>query len=241
MRLALIQIGLDARGRSANLTRLLQALVVAAKSEPAPDLAVLPVLWDGPGRAHVSPAMVQGFSESVALVAREWGLYVAAGALHPGEDGPIGAACLFDHDGDVIIRCAAPAEGRTRMVRETTLGRLGLTLHVEGEAPPDLESDCDLLIALGRWEAAACQGDQVHDQLKQQFSALARQLSTTVCAVGPIKAEPADDETLWIGGAALYSPQGRCLAAAEPGEEETILYDLSLDVTGRQTGDLSGG
>ena len=157
MRVALLQIRVGAPSFSANLTHVLRQVVGAVDSESPPDLVVLPAGCDGPVCPDLSAAMVQGFAESLAAVAREWGVYLAAGLLQPDGDGFAEAARVYDPDGDVVLCSAGAGEAGRCVLRETTLGRLAVGLDFE-DAPVAPPADpCDLLLVHGRWSAPSKQ------------------------------------------------------------------------------------
>ncbi|UCG15402.1 MAG: carbon-nitrogen hydrolase family protein [Phycisphaerales bacterium] len=121
MRVALLQLGIDSRSRAANLSRALRMVDEACSADPSPDLVVLPEACDT-GQSEeptssITPAMADGFGQSLASKAREWGVYVAAGFHQVVDGAPIGSAALYDPDGDVVVRCcrgASPCAGATR-------------------------------------------------------------------------------------------------------------------------------
>ena len=120
MRVALLQLRIDSQSRAANLSQAFRMIDEACSADPSPDLLVLPEACDtgrSEGRtSSLTPAMADGFGQSLASKAREWGVYVAAG-FHQVVDGvPVGSAVLYDPDGDVVVRCcrgASPCAGAT--------------------------------------------------------------------------------------------------------------------------------
>lgn len=111
MRIALLQIRLNHKSRASNLQTLKRAIVAAVNVTDAPDLIVLPGACDNGGAASsrgCCRSALEGVRESLAWLAREWGVYIAAGlhAEHEGVWEP--CAVLLDPDGDVV----AASEGR---------------------------------------------------------------------------------------------------------------------------------
>lgn len=105
MRLALVQVELEGRGRAADLQRCTRAVDDAADQEPAPDLILLPGGLDMGGAAAgrtAEPAHQALVRETLAWKAREWGVYIAAGLHARSEDGWAPCGVLFDPDGDIV-------------------------------------------------------------------------------------------------------------------------------------------
>ena len=227
MRVALLQIRVRTHSRSANLTHVLGQVVRAAEAVPAPDLMVLPAGCEGPVSQGLSPAMVQGFSESLAAVAREWGVYLAAGLLRSEGDGFGQVARLYDPDGDVLIRSADLGPVATCVLRETPLGRLAVGLDF-GDAPVAPPADpCDLLLVHGRWTAPTKQCRQACTKLHARFSELARRIGAPVCAVGPVSVADDAGRASSIGGTGLWESDGACVLAASTEVEETLFAEVA--------------
>jgi len=135
MRLALIQIGVDARSRSNSLQGILGAIRAAVAVQPAPDLIVLPGSCDAAGlspRGGGSPAFIRGMREAIALEAKDWGIYIAAG-LHRNLGGRwVPDAVLLDADGDVVAAAqeidfkqepvSKQSSGGTAVLHESRIG-----------------------------------------------------------------------------------------------------------------------
>ncbi len=226
MRVALVQIGVRTESRSANLTHVLGHIVVAAETEPAaPDLLVLPAGCDGAVSPGLSEAMVQGFAESLAALAREWGLYIAVGLLEPAGDGFGEAARLIDPDGDPLVR--GTAVGNACVVRETPLGRVAVGVDVPEAplAPPT--GPCDLLLIHGRWTSPPGQRERTQAGLHGRFSELARRIGAPVCAVGAVGGPDDKAPSPLIGGSGLWGADGNCIVSAASGGEETLYAELA--------------
>ncbi len=110
MRLALLQTTLNARSRAGNVQGLIAAFHAAVDRDPAPDVVALPMNCDTGGgvlsRAFPEACLTM-VRETLAALAREWGVYCVAG-LHIRR----GVAwhrdtVLLDADGDL---CAASGE-----------------------------------------------------------------------------------------------------------------------------------
>ncbi|HNQ24132.1 MAG TPA: hypothetical protein PKK06_13680 [Phycisphaerae bacterium] len=113
MRVALVQLRFEAKGRAANTQRLLQAIDEAAQAEPPPDLLVLPGGCDSGGllgERGYPAAQGQEFREVIAWQARQWGVYLAAGLHRTRGEGPVPVTLLFDPDGDVLSWAAPQME-----------------------------------------------------------------------------------------------------------------------------------
>ncbi len=231
MRIALLQTPIQPRVRSANLSRVLRRIVGAAEAVPAPDILLLPGCCDGGCRDGLTRGMAQGFSESLAAAAREWGVYLAAGLMRFEADDPWDCARLFDPDGDVIAQSSDPALCE---VVSTPLGRLGIGLHGAGTLPRPPEAACDVLLVPGRWTAPPGHLERAGRQLATRLAELARLTGATVCATGAVTDTAADDQgALWMGGTAAYAPDGRQLAATAGVAEETVVAQIAPSASGR--------
>lgn len=108
MRLAICQIDVRPRQRSRNLGVAREAVRIASEHDPAPDLIALPGVCDvGVDPQHdtgVTQAMCQGFAQSVATLAREWGVWIACGHSMVVADRRAAVVSLFDPDGDTFMR-----------------------------------------------------------------------------------------------------------------------------------------
>lgn len=107
MRIALLQIRLDARSRAANLQALHRAIDAAASVPDAPDLVVLPGACDTGGAASsrgCNRSTLEVVGESLAWQARQWGVFIAAGLHVKRDDAWEPCAVLFDPDGDIVVR-----------------------------------------------------------------------------------------------------------------------------------------
>ena len=114
MRVALLQTRLDPKSRAANTQAINATIDRAAAAGPAPDLLVLPGACDagGTGAARsVNSTRLEVIKENLAQKAREWGVFIAAGLHGRHEEKWVPCAVLFDPDGDVVARSAAPATG----------------------------------------------------------------------------------------------------------------------------------
>lgn len=108
MRLAICQINIRPNERSYNLCIAREAVREAAEHDPAPDLIALPGVCDmGVDPQHakgLTRAMCQGFAQSVATMAREWGVWIACGHSMVVGDRSAAVVSLFDPDGDTFVR-----------------------------------------------------------------------------------------------------------------------------------------
>ncbi len=243
MRITLLQLAVRPSGRSANLSHVFRHLVGAAESDPPPDLVVLPAACDGAQREGVTPGMAQAFSESIAAAAREWGIYVAAGALGVEDQRMLDKACLYDPDGDVIAwgtgapgpalaenRChtgsPAPEQGF-----DTALGHVWIAPEVDGQAAPDPQEHCDVMLLLGRWRAPSGRIESTANALRGRLGTLARKQATVLIAVGAVEALTDRSPSGLVGGSAIYGPDGACVRSAPLGVEEVVTADVLLPMT----------
>lgn len=190
MRIALVQMRIDRKSRASNLSRALRWIDRACAEDPAPDLVVLPAGCDGaafgPGEPPVSVAMAQGFSQSVALKAKEWGTYIALGFHQPPGQPCDSLGALYDPDGDAIATVCAtsPGDAPTELPSQLAVARtpLGCWSLLLAELPweDDLSGrTCDagtrLAVVLGGTASGPCR--PLHARCEQ----LAREAAMHVC------------------------------------------------------------
>lgn len=110
MRLALLQCTLNARSRAGNIQGLIAAFQAAVQREPAPDVVALPMNCDTGGgamsRAFPEACLIM-VRETLAALAREWGVYCLAGLHTRRGNAWHRDTVLLDADGDL---CAASGE-----------------------------------------------------------------------------------------------------------------------------------
>jgi len=108
MRLALVQFDVLRDQRSHNLAVARRMVQRAAERVPAPDLIVLPGLCDTgtdpSGVRMITRAMCEGFAQSVATLAREWGVWICCGHAMMRDKRGGAVVTLFDPDGDTFVR-----------------------------------------------------------------------------------------------------------------------------------------
>ncbi len=163
MIVAITQVNLTTGHRSQNISNLISVITEAAEYTDAPDLIVLPNLYEANsiGSApHLSTkAMCQAFTETLASQAREWGVWIAAGHVASCSLGCCPSLTLFDPDGDKYgQRSLKTIEGQCRekidksqyLVTVTPLGVIGLCCIAPGESTetslPSKSLPLDLLI-----------------------------------------------------------------------------------------------
>ena len=237
MRVAVAQIKLYAGQRSRNLGSVTRAVVRAAEHDPAPDLIVLPGACDlGPAifdPGFLTPAMCQGFAETLGALAREWGVWIAAGyAVMTG--GQVGAsATLLDPDGDVYIRSVGgnPARngrgqtprGATRLVvRSTALGAVALQPGTAVDIAA-AGGHVDLIIipvAAGGPGECPGTGDGGAD--------LARATQAYVCVARGV-GQPRRGANGQKPGSAVFDRTGQKLAETPCGRPDIVFAELDID------------
>lgn len=210
--------------RSRNLTALTRAIIEAAGLNPAPDLILLP---DGVGvslrtddGAMLNAAMCQGLTESLAWLAREWGVWIAAGHAMPDCERIVAAVTLFDPDGDPYVRHVASAETECGWtVRLTPLGRVAIGfVDRDALAAADFE-DVDLLIA-----APAAGGSPLAED---DLIAAATRCDCHVCLLGHNIAGPG--ETGDAVASCMVAPNGTILARTQPSEPAIKTVTLAIE------------
>lgn len=151
MRVALLQIALEPKSRASNLQRISRAVETAAGADPAPDLLVLPGRCDtggAVGSRGLYDASLTAVRERLAGLAREWGVFIAAGLHCRHGDAFEPRAVLIDADGDVAVQVGDERGGAVTVGRHsvrwwpTAIGRLGVFQMSEADgALPDADSE----------------------------------------------------------------------------------------------------
>jgi predicted amidohydrolase len=158
VRVTVVQFAAVATSRSANLQNALHWLEKAAAEDPSPDLVVLPAFMDtveSTRRKGIPLETLAGPGvAAVGWLARELGVFVAAGIADPEGAGGGVLGFLLDRDGDVLLsRTSARRPMNTPTDVETLLGRLALM-------PDDLVLDKSSWrdVASTRPDAIICSG-----------------------------------------------------------------------------------
>jgi predicted amidohydrolase len=224
MRLALLQMRIDAASRAANLAAAIQMIDRACAADPSPDLVILPAGCDGTGYARpagLTPAMTEAFGQSIAAKAREWGIYVGVGFARFVDGTCVSGAALYDPDGDAVVRCpprpvAGGEASRPSCAVTTPFGRWHLAL---GAAPAEQVVEATpadtALIAV-----PASRADTADACAARQPADLAASTKAVVCVV-----LDAGDAT--GGTTRVVTPTGSVVAEAAGGDEAIILAEVS--------------
>lgn len=233
MRVTLLQISLDPNSHAANMQALSRAVDRAVNVDPAPDLIVLPGACDTggslTGRTWTS-ARLEGARENIALKAREWGVFVAAGLCRRRNGSLESYAVLFDPDGDVASRSlpgsGEPSEGTLEFARPwpTVVGRIGvveptlsapLVQHVQSPSRDVLMAVPVAAVLSGRRARVVAQNVSA---LREGVDGCAGVYWAVVGAAG--KRHSSTDGS--VVSTFLRAPDGSILASAH-GEREAIL------------------
>lgn len=239
MRVVLLQVPLDPRSGATNVQRINTAIDRAAGAEPPPDLLVLPGGCDTggvtPGRARPAAAL-EGIKANIALKAREWGLYIAAGAHVARNRSLLPCAWLFDADGDVAMLSVGAGssedvQGLTAVDSwDSGVGRLAV-LEPTSAAPlvdllPDGGSGVLIAVPVSTWSTGKnrCTVDAAIASLRDERDAGGNAYWAVVSA--------ASDERPRGGahrpGTFLRAPDGGILASADRMGEAVVCVDVPL-------------
>lgn len=224
MRIAQIQMPIESASRSTNLANALKRIDEAAELTPSPDIICLPGCADygWPRSEPVLPADACGgpFIESLALKARDLGVFLMVGHVDADFRASYIGCSLIDSDGDAVLRhraihLDAPAKklyatGRTLRTCETIFGRVGLLCGW------DLDSHCLV-------DALSCMGAPLvlvagTAGMEPDRAALAKSSKVTLVDT---RAASANGD-----GSAVFGPDGRVLASADAGDESIVCTDL---------------
>ncbi|MFQ5413531.1 MAG: hypothetical protein ACE5E6_03635 [Phycisphaerae bacterium] len=258
MKVALVQITLDGTSHAVNLQGIMAAIDRAIDVVPAPDLVVLPGACDTGGRRLAdgrssadsrtmlsdrsvtrSPqpvvdapgvAVLGACHETVALKARDWGVYIAAGmhARIGGFDRP--CTLLFDANGDVVARACAIAD---RRAKAGPLSFWRSPVGILGVCPPIVE---------GRPDRAGADVTPVRGALivrpvvsEGKVAKTGRRRPPALVAAVPGGATGAYWGVAAAAGVAagvtrVVGPDGGVVAACDTAEQTILYADVPLDV-----------
>lgn len=143
MRLAVLQLQLNHASPSERLQQILMRVDRAAASNPAPDLIILPGACDAGGAWAPDAARGhQGFRVGLSTLAKDWGVYIAAGLHEGGLSGVRHETVIFDPDGDVAavsgLQRPRAGEDATRDAYSHYSADIGVfvAMDVRVQAPP---------------------------------------------------------------------------------------------------------
>ena len=232
MRAALLQLRIDSQSRAANLSQALRMIDEACSADPSPDLVILPEACDTgqpEGRtSSITPAMADGFGQSLASKAREWGVYVAAGFHQVVDGAPIGSAALYDPDGDVVVRChcgKSPCAGATPTSFGVWAVGLGSDRWDEEAVATGLAGAGVRLIAV-----PAFQTDMGGRCLASRGGALSKALKAYTCVAVGVPADPAVEAAGGLkAGSQVWSLDGAPLAQQSVGASGIVSVEIPLE------------
>ncbi len=236
MRVALLQTELDPRGRAANIQAIIAAIHRAAGASPAPDLLVLPGACDtggvAPGRGF-SANTAQIVRETIAMKAREWGVYIAAGLHTPCDERWLPTVSLFDPDADTIAEITPTAQDADEPaapmpVWACAVGRIGVWSPQVTPMPPFGELDDIRGVLMVVPLAPAALGKKQHiaegSVARLRNDPQARGGAYWVCVV-PAHAERKASRRTGVASF-VCGPAGEPIAAAEDANETIIVVDI---------------
>ncbi|MCH7721397.1 MAG: hypothetical protein IH988_10500 [Planctomycetes bacterium] len=181
----------------------------------------------------VIPAMAEAFSESIAARAREWGVYIAAGACRNRQGVVAEGAALFDPDGDVLLECwdhpATSLVGPAVSCGETPIGRLTLQF---GQTPdhcfdPDPQAaDPVLAVVWLDGPGPKHRRGPSAEEAEEQCRALAARWCVAVCAVFPPPIGPCGSRPV-AGLTVCCRPGDRPAHLAGRGSNEVSMVELT--------------
>ncbi|MFQ5501056.1 MAG: carbon-nitrogen hydrolase family protein [Phycisphaerae bacterium] len=241
MRIAVVQLSIQPNRRTATLQAALNAIDAAAKTDPAPDIILLPafadVLHSAPGQSAPCEHVEGQTTAACGLRARNWGVFIAFGMAEKSENRPYLTSVLLDRDGDVRLaqrqmvlqKSSAdffqPGEGIS--VTNILLGRIGLLTGEDWLNPRawDHVNQAGAQLVVG----AACRlhpGDKDTNPRKTRARIAEQARRTNLgCAVADATT---GDESNGPGLSTIIDNQGEILAAAPPGETATLWAEIHL-------------
>lgn len=238
MRVAAVQFEVDTASRTATLQRALSALDTAAELDPCPDLVVLPAFLDtcqdqtGP---HHEIARGPG-SAACGFRARNWGVFVAMGLAERAKPLPTLKGVLLDRDGDYrLIQPMTRASESLAKCFQCENAPLGVADLLIGRIAVLTDGD---IISEDAWKEVVGRGAQLivgtigggavkATQLEAALTKLARQFGRP-CVVADVVARGQNPRLGREGVSRIINDEGRVMAAAQAGSNETIMAELEL-------------
>ena len=227
MRVALAQIRLDRRSRSARIQDVMSAVDRAAGAEPAPDLVVLPGGCDSDLSANA--IVNRTLLEAIAGKAREWGLYIAAGVQ--GANGQTAWAVLVDADGDQVactLDSSSPKPGfdaPTIAFHESPYGAIGIVDagSIEQGLACEATTHRDVIVAV-----------PVPDRAEKLSATARRNIDSFLLPPPEENAAhwavvlPAEQPSGHRAESVLWAPGGKPLGAANSSDETIVFVDVPV-------------
>lgn len=155
MRIALLAAELCADSRASNIASAMAMIDQAARSDPGPDLVVVPGGFDRPTAAvqGSSRAMIESYTAALCAKAREWGIYLAAARRESIKNGDSEVVSLTDPDGDELFVHPTMDNTNHADTVSTPIGSIGLCFEDYGFQPTSAMSTHarvgDLMIVFG--------------------------------------------------------------------------------------------
>ncbi|MGB0715405.1 MAG: hypothetical protein ACPGXK_05975 [Phycisphaerae bacterium] len=183
MRIAVLNVGLPTHGRSAEYQALHRAMRASLDQRPAPELIVVPPVEEQePRGGHLEPHLQTTLAvESIAWIAKEWGVYVLAAVTHMKGDEVQPALLLIDPDGDIRGNSLRPdtrrnADDRAEQPKheetyrfDTEYGAILVTTDIN-HAVAYAEGDCEgTLVAVPLWPDTDGKKAEQQGQLLEQL------------------------------------------------------------------------
>lgn len=234
MRLALVQLRLTHESHSRTMQHLRAAVADAANTNPAPDLIVLPGAADAESAPNA--ATLESMKESIAHLAREWGVYIAVGLRTLREKNPEACAVLFDADGDVVTQ-SPRTRGVDRPLSEwpdfhpSPYGAIGVVEPTARDGTRAFQSTAggDRVMAVPVGGAMNKQSSRATPSAGSFFESISAHTAAHWAVVVPADAA----STTWAMepesvASFLRAPDGSLLAAAENLEETILFADVPI-------------
>ncbi|MFQ5591866.1 MAG: hypothetical protein ACE5HE_11940 [Phycisphaerae bacterium] len=235
MRVALLQVDLNSKSRAANLQRVVAAVQCAAQATPPPDLLVLPGGCDtggGVANRRLSDSYRQSVKETIAWLARDWGVFIAAGFHRSNGHALEPWVGLFDPDGDPASRDPVEdAAGGVSAVGvwRTAVGSLGVVEPSAPGSPADRLAEVEpgsflaMPCAPGAWSNERCTraGEFVR---RIGMGAGSRVFWGVVVPAGQGRTSPGGEHGY---GTYIRDASGAVIASAKNGEETVVCAMVS--------------
>lgn len=245
MRVAVVQLTIQAGRRTATLQSALRSIDALAEMDPAPDLVILPAFSDvlefALGEVGISQRLAGPTVEACGLRARQWGIFIALGIAETGPDKPYVTGLLLDRDGDVRLthrqNCSCEdqgdlfGKGSRPDATDLILGRMALLAGGDFASRAAWGEIAELNASLVIGPALLSHGantaapdrEHVHRTVSDEAKRAGVWVAIADATTGQEKAG-----RICPGYSVIVGPDGEVVAAAEPFCSGTLWADLSF-------------
>lgn len=230
MRVAVVQMSIDAHSRAHNQRRAYELIAQAANHEPAPEVICLPACCDGgmaePQRA--SAGLSDVFVEVLASRAREMGVSLVVGYSDFDAEGSRSSAAWCDADGDVLAKhrgiSACDSESR-RFGEQLAMGTAQTIFGPISVLAGEDACNASNVAAVARMGASIifAPGSKTTARHAEQLCKLAGKHHLWVVIINSVGSGGGS------GQSRIIDPQGRTVCTASLEREQVLVHNIDLE------------